>query len=143
MFSLRPVARAAVGERDQAQAQIVELEAAIPALRAREAELRAQEAELRARENELRSQIATRAAALYKNTNPTAGLDVLSSKNHLQAGRKTKLTEAADEFDDERARLLHETAEGLREVQIELDAQRAELEAKRAELERKRAELDG
>jgi peptidoglycan hydrolase CwlO-like protein len=132
----------AVGERDQAQAQIIELEAAIPALRAREAELRAREDELRAQENELRAQIATRAAALYKNTNPTAGLDVLSSKNRLQAGRKTKLTEAADEFDDERARLLHETAEGLREVQIELDAQRAELEAKRAELERKRAELD-
>jgi peptidoglycan hydrolase CwlO-like protein len=133
----------AVGERDQAQAQMAELEAEIPALRAQEAELRAREAELRAREAELRAQLAARAAALYKNADPTAGLEVLAAKDRMQAGRKTKLTEAADEFDDERARQLHDTADGLQQVQVELNAKRAELEAKRAELEAKRAELDG
>jgi peptidoglycan hydrolase CwlO-like protein len=133
----------AVGERDQAQAQMAEVEAEIPALRAQEAELRAREAELRAREAELRAQLAARAAALYKNADPTAGLEVLAAKDRMQAGRKTKLTEAADEFDDERARQLHDTADGLQQVQVELNAKRAELEAKRAELEAKRAELDG
>jgi peptidoglycan hydrolase CwlO-like protein len=133
----------AVGERDQAEAQIADLEAEIPALRAQEAELRAREAELRAREAELRAQLAARAAALYKNADPTAGLEVLAAKDRMQAGRKTKLTEAADEYDDERARQLHDTADGLQQVQVELNAKRAELEAKRAELEAKRAELDG
>jgi peptidoglycan hydrolase CwlO-like protein len=133
----------AVGERDQAEAQIAELEAEIPALRAQEAELRAREAELRAREAELRAQLAARAAALYKNADPAAGLELLTTKDRMQAGRKTKLTEAADKFDDERARQLHDTADGLQQVQVELNAKRAELEAKRAELEAKRAELDG
>jgi peptidoglycan hydrolase CwlO-like protein len=118
----------AVTERDQAAAHIAEIEAAIPALRAQEAQLRAQE-------TQLRWQLAIRAAALYKNTNPTAGLDVLASKNTLQAGRKTKLTEAADQFDDEQARQLLETADRLQQVQVELEAKRAELEAKRAELD--------
>jgi peptidoglycan hydrolase CwlO-like protein len=133
----------AVGERDQAQAQIAELEAEIPELRAQEAELRAREAELRAREAELRAQLAARAAALYKNADPAAGLELLTAKDRMQAGRKTKLTEAADKFDDERARQLHDTADGLQQVQVELNAKRAELEAKRAEVEAKRAELDG
>jgi peptidoglycan hydrolase CwlO-like protein len=125
----------AVSDRDQAQTQIAELEAAIPPLRAREDQLRAQETLLRA-------QLATRAAALYKNTNPTAGLEALGSKDRLKAGRKTKLTEAADEFDDERARLLRETADSLQQVQVELDAKRVELEDKRAELDGLIARLD-
>ena len=87
----------AVDERDQVQGQITQLEQAIP--------------ELRAREAELRSQLSTRAAALYKNTDPSAGLEVLAAKDHIQAGRKTKLTEAADDFDNERARQLRETAD--------------------------------
>ena len=133
----------AVGERDQAQVQIAELEGEIPALRAQEEELRAREAELRAREAELRAQLAVRAAALYKNADPAAGLELLTAKSHMQAGRKTKLTEAADKFDDERARQLHDTADGLQQVQAELEAKRTELKAKRTELEAKRAELDG
>jgi Mannosyl-glycoprotein endo-beta-N-acetylglucosaminidase len=133
----------AIDDRAQAEAQIAELEAAIPGLQARQAELQARQAELRARETELRAQLAIRAAALYKNTNPAAGLEVLTSKNRLQAGRKTKLTEAAGEFDEERARQLRETADGVQQVELELEAQRAELEAKRVDLEEKRAELDG
>jgi peptidoglycan hydrolase CwlO-like protein len=115
----------AVTERDEAQAQIAALEEAIPALRAREVELR--------------EQLSTRAAALYKNTGPGAGLDVLTAKDRMQAGRKTKLTEAADDFDDERARQLLETAERLQKVQVELEDRRAELDGLVATLEREKA----
>jgi peptidoglycan hydrolase CwlO-like protein len=132
----------AIDERDQAQRQIADLEAVIPALRAQEAELRAQEAELRARETLLRAQLGIRAAALYKNTTVISGLEVLTSKNRMEAGRKTKLTEAADEFDNERASQLRVTADNVRQVQVELEAMRAELEAKQAELEAKQAELE-
>lgn len=118
----------AINDREQAEAQMAELEATIPMLRAREAQLRAHE-------TELRTQLAARAAALYKNTNPTAGLEALTSRNHLEAGRKTKLTEAADEFDNERARELLETADQLQNVHVELEAKRVETEAKRAELD--------
>jgi peptidoglycan hydrolase CwlO-like protein len=118
----------AVDERDQAQSEIAELEQAIPALRA-------QQDVLRAREAELRAQLATRAAALYKNTDPAAGLELLTAKDHMQAGRKTKLTEAADKFDDERSRNLRETADRLQQVQVELEGRQIELEAKRAELD--------
>jgi peptidoglycan hydrolase CwlO-like protein len=125
----------AINDREQAEAQIAELEATIPMLRAREAELRAHE-------TELRTQLAARAAALYKNTNPTAGLEALTSRNHLQAGRKTKLTEAADEFDNERARELLETADQLQKVHVELEAKLVETEVKRAELDDVVARLD-
>ena len=118
----------ALDERDQAQSEIAELEQAIPALRAQQDLLRVQEAELRA-------QLATRAAALYKNTDPAAGLELLTAKDHMQAGRKTKLTEAADKFDDERSRNLRETADRLQQVQVELEGRQIELEAKRAELD--------
>src|SRR5947207_1059417 len=69
----------ALDEQDQVQGQIAALEQAIP--------------EMRAKEAELRSQLATRAAALYKNTDPSGGLEVLEAKSRIQAGRKTKLTE--------------------------------------------------
>src|SRR4051794_7541517 len=62
----------ALDEQDQVQGQITALEQAIPEMRAREAELRAQ--------------LSTRAAALYKNTAPTAGLEVLAAKSRIQAG---------------------------------------------------------
>jgi peptidoglycan hydrolase CwlO-like protein len=125
----------ALVERDQAQTEIADLEAIIPALRA-------QEAELRARETQLRAQLATRAAALYKDTDPIAGLDVLTSSDGMKAGRKTKLTEAADAYDDQRIVQLRETADRLQQVQVELDAKRTELEAKRAELDELVARLD-
>ncbi len=125
----------AIDERDQAQAQIAELEAAIPVLRAQEAELRTQETLLRA-------QLGIRAAALYKHTDPAEGLEVLAAKDRMRAGRKTKLTEAADQFDDERARQLLETADRVQKMQAELDAKRAELEDKRAELDRLVTRLD-
>jgi peptidoglycan hydrolase CwlO-like protein len=125
----------AINERDRAQRQIGELEAAIPALRA-------QEAELRAREVELRAQLGTRAAALYKNAEPFPGLEVLAAKDRMNAGRRTKLTEAADDFDNERAAQLRETADRLQQVHVEFEAKRTELEAKQVELDGLVARLD-
>ena len=118
----------AVEDRDQAEAQIADLEQQIPALRAREAELR--------------SQLATRAAALYKNTDPTGGLDILSSENLLRAARKTELTKAAGEFDDARARELHETGDRLQQMQTDLEARQAELEALLPQLDQEKAAFD-
>src|SRR6266545_4132681 len=118
----------AVEDRDQAEAQIADLEQQIPALRAREAELR--------------SQLATRAAALYKNTDPTGGLDILASENLLKAARKTELTKAAGAYDDERARQLHETSDRLQQMQTDLEARRAELEALLPQLDQEKAAFD-
>jgi len=117
-----------VDERDQVQGQITALEQAIP--------------ELRAREAELRLQLSIRAAALYKNTDPTAGLEVLAAKNHIQAGRRTKLTEAADDFDNDRARQLRETATRLEQAQLDLEAKEAQLEEVLPRLEQERAVFD-
>src|SRR5258705_5403748 len=66
----------AVSDREQAESQIAALEQAIPALRARETELRAH--------------LFTTPAALYKNSDAAAGLDVLTAKDRMQAGRRTK-----------------------------------------------------
>ncbi|HMG26278.1 MAG TPA: glucosaminidase domain-containing protein [Acidimicrobiia bacterium] len=118
----------AVEERDQVQGQIAQLEQAIPEMRAREAELRAQ--------------LSTRAAALYKNSDPSAGLEVLTAKSHLQAGRKTKLTEAADDFDNERARQLRETADQLEQAQRDLEVKQAQLEDLLPRLEQEKAVFD-
>ncbi|HMF82427.1 MAG TPA: glucosaminidase domain-containing protein [Acidimicrobiia bacterium] len=118
----------AVEDRDQVQGQIAGLEQAIPELRAQEAVLRAQ--------------LSIRAAALYKNTNPAVGLDVLTARSHLRAGRKTKLTEAADAFDNERARQLRETADRLEQAQRELEAKRAQLQEILPRLEQEKAVFD-
>src|SRR5712691_4553159 len=118
----------ALDEQDQVQSQITALEQAIP--------------EMRAKEAELRSQLSTRAAALYKNTNPSAGLEVLAAKDHIQAGRRTKLTEAADAFDDERARQLNETALRLEQAQRDLEGKTAQLEELLPRLEQEKAVFD-
>jgi uncharacterized protein YlxW (UPF0749 family) len=118
----------AVNEREQTQTQITELEQAIPALRDREAELR--------------TQLALRAAALYKNTDPTAGLDVLASKDRMNAARKTKLTKAAGDFDDERARQLRETGDRLQQAQTDLEAKRSQLDELVARLDKEKAAFD-
>jgi phage shock protein A len=118
----------AVDDRDQVQGQIAALEQAIPELRAQEAQLRAQ--------------LSTRAAALYKNTDPAAGLELLTAKNHIQAGRKTKLTEAADDFDNERARQLRETADRLEQAQRDLEGKQAQLEELLPRLEQEKADFD-
>jgi uncharacterized protein YlxW (UPF0749 family) len=118
----------ALDERDQAESKIAALEQAIPDLRAHEAELRAQ--------------ISTRAAALYKNTDPTGGLDVLASQNLMNAARKTQLTKAAGDFDESRARQLHDTADQLQQAQDELTNRRAELDALIPQLDQEKATFD-
>lgn len=118
----------ALDERDQSEAKIAALEQAIPDMRAHEAELR--------------SQISTRAAALYKNTDPTGGLDVLASQNLMNAARKTQLTKAAGDFDEARARQLQETADQLQQAQDELTNRRAELDALIPQLDQQKAAFD-
>jgi hypothetical protein len=118
----------AVDERDEVQGQIAALEQAIP--------------ELRAQEALLREQLSIRAAALYKNTDPAAGLELLTSENHLRAGRKTKLTEAADTFDNERAQQLRETADSLEQAQRDLESKQAQLQEILPRLEQEKIGFD-
>jgi peptidoglycan hydrolase CwlO-like protein len=118
----------ALDERDQAEAKITSLEQAIPDMRTREAGLRAQ--------------LSTRAAALYKNTDPSGGLDVLASQDLMNAARKTQLTKAATDFDETRARQLHDTADQLQHAQDELTSRRAELDALLPQLDREKATFD-
>ncbi len=118
----------ALDDQTQVQSQITALEQAIPDMRAKEAELR--------------SQLSIRAAALYKNTDPSAGLEVLASKSRIQAGRRTKLTEAADAFDDERARELRDTALRLEQAQRDLEVQKAQLDELLPRLDQEKAVFD-
>ncbi len=118
----------ALDDQTQVQSQITALEQAIPDMRAKEAELR--------------SQLSTRAAALYKNTNPSAGLEVLASKSRIQAGRRTKLTEAADAFDDERAGDLRDTAIRLEQAQRDLEVKKAQLDELLPRLDQEKAVFD-
>jgi hypothetical protein len=118
----------ALDDQDQAQSQITALEQAIP--------------EMRAKEAELRSQLSTRAAALYKNTDPSDGLEVLAAKSRIQAGRRTKLTEAADAFDDERARQLRDTAIQLEQAQRDLEVKKAQLDELLPRLDQEKAVFD-
>ena len=118
----------AIDERDQAEAKIAALEQAIPDMRAHEAELR--------------SQLSTRAAALYKDTDPTGGLDVLASENLMNAARKTQLTKAAGDYDEGRARQLQDTADRLQQAQDELTSRRAELDALLPRLDQEKAVFD-
>src|SRR2546425_141915 len=71
-----------------------------------------------------------------------AGLEVLAAKSHMQAGRRTKLTEAADAFDDERARQLRETALRLEQAQRDLEGKRAQLEELLPRLELEKSVFD-
>ena len=118
----------AVDDRDEVQGQIAALQQAIP--------------ELRAQEAQLREQLSIRAAALYKNSDPSVGLALLTAKSHIQAGRKTKLTEAADAFDDARARQLRETGDRLEQAQRDLEAKQAQLQEILPRLEQEKAVFD-
>src|SRR4249919_1141345 len=84
----------AIAEREQSQTQINELEQTITSTRAEEAALS--------------SEVTRRAIALYKNTDPTGGLTVFDTNEPMEAGRKTKFSEAADKYYEKRAADLHE-----------------------------------
>jgi Mannosyl-glycoprotein endo-beta-N-acetylglucosaminidase len=102
----------AVIERDEALVRIDELEQSIASARAREAVLR--------------SALTRRAVALYKNSDPT-GFHALDTAEPMEAGRRTKFNEFADDYYREQADLLRETADRQQREQVDLRAKHTEL----------------
>ena len=119
----------AVADREQSQAQITDLEQAIPATRAEEAALS--------------SEVTRRAIALYKNTDPTGGLSVFDTNEPMEAGRKTKFTEAADRYYEKRAAELHDQAVRQQQEKDDLQKKRTELDDDIPRLEREKADAAG
>jgi uncharacterized protein YlxW (UPF0749 family) len=118
----------AVTEREQAQVQLKDLEQAIPTTRAQEAALRAE--------------IANRAVVLYKNSDDASGLGILESDNPMEAGRKTKFTEAADKYYGQRVQELHDTADRQQHQQADLQSKRNDLDEAVPRLEQEKADAD-
>jgi uncharacterized protein YlxW (UPF0749 family) len=118
----------AVNERDQAQAQINDLEQTISSTRAQEAALR--------------SEIATHAVVLYKNSDADAVPVALDPNQPMDAGRKLKFSAAADQFYAERAQQLHDTADQQQQAQGDLQKKRTEADNTVARLEQEKAVFD-
>ena len=118
----------AVNERDQAQAQLNDLEHAISTTRSQEAALR--------------SAIATRAAALYKSSDTSTGPASLDPSNPMEAGRKAKFTEVADQFYEVRAQQLHDAADQQQQSQVDLRKKRADLNDDVGHLEQEKTDAD-
>jgi uncharacterized protein YlxW (UPF0749 family) len=118
----------AVNERDQAQVQINELEQSISSTRAQEVTLR--------------SEINTRAVALYKNADTDTVPAALDPNQPMEAGRKVKFTEAADEYYAQQAQQLHEEADQQQQAQADLQRKHSELNDEIARLEHGKAALD-
>jgi hypothetical protein len=118
----------AVAEREQARMQISDLAQTISSTRAQEAALR--------------SEVTRRAIALYKNTDPTGGLSVFDTSEPMDAGRKTKFTEAADKYYEKRAAELHEQADRQQQAQADLEKRRTELDEAVPRLEREKADAE-
>jgi uncharacterized protein YlxW (UPF0749 family) len=117
----------ALSERDQLPARITELEQTISSTRAQEAALR--------------SETVRRAVALYKNPD-ASGLQALETKDPMEAGRKTKFTEFADEYYEERARQLHEQADREQQTRDDLERKRTELDDTVPRLEQEKADAE-
>jgi hypothetical protein len=117
----------AVADREQAVVRIDELEQAITSARAQEAVLR--------------SGINRRAVALYKNAD-TTGFQALDTSEPMDAGRRTKFTEYADEYYEEQARQLDEQADRDQQARDDLQAKRTELDNAIPRLEREIAVSD-
>jgi Mannosyl-glycoprotein endo-beta-N-acetylglucosaminidase len=118
----------AVADRDQAQLQIADLEQTISSTRAEEAALS--------------SEVTRRAIALYKNTDPTGGLTVFDTNQPMEAGRKSKFSEAADKFYKERAAELHEKADRQQQAHDELQKRRTQLDADIPRFQQEKADAD-
>jgi uncharacterized protein YlxW (UPF0749 family) len=119
----------AVADREQSQAQITDLEQTISSTRAEEAALS--------------SEVTRRAVALYKNTDPTGGLTVFDTNEPMEAGRKTKFTEAADKYYEKRAAELHEQADRQQQEKDDLQKKRTDLDDDIPRLEREKADAAG
>ena len=119
----------AVADREQSQAQINDLEQAISSTRAEEAALG--------------SDVTRRAVALYKNTDPTGGLGVFDTSEPMEAGRKTKFTEAADKYFEKRAAELHEQGDRQEQERADLQRKLTDLDGDIPRLEREKADAAG
>jgi Mannosyl-glycoprotein endo-beta-N-acetylglucosaminidase len=117
----------AVAEREQALVQIPELEQAIASARTQEAALR--------------SGINRRAVALYKNTDPT-GFQSLDTSEPMDASRRTKFTEFADEYYEQQAQQFREQADRDQQARDSLQTRRAELDDAIPRLEQEKASAD-
>jgi len=117
----------AVAEREQAQAQIADLEQTISAARAQEAVLR--------------SEVARRAVALYKNFGANR-FPTLDTADPMEAGRKTKFNESADQFYDEQAEQLRDTADKQQQAQADLEKRRNELDDDVPRLEQEKGDAE-
>ena len=74
------------------------------------------------------SEVTRRAIALYKNTDPTGGLTVFDTNEPMEAGRKTKFSEAADKYYEKRTADLHEQADRQQQERDGLQRRRTELD---------------
>jgi hypothetical protein len=117
-----------VTEREQAQVQLSDLEQRIP--------------ELRAQESNLRSDLVRRAVALYKSSGTISGLDAMDAEARMDAGRKAKFSEFADQLDERRAHEMREKADRLQHVEADLRKKRTELDDLVTRLDEDQARLE-
>jgi hypothetical protein len=96
---------------------------------------------LRAQESNLRSDLVRRAVALYKSSGTISGLDAMDAEARMDAGRKAKFSEFADQLDERRAQELRAKADRLQHVEADLRRKRAELDDIVTRLEEDRARL--
>jgi hypothetical protein len=115
----------AVNERNATAVRLTELEQTVSSTRAQEAMLR--------------SEVARRAIALYKNPD-ASGLEALGTGDPMDAGRRTKFTEYADQYYEKQAQQLHETADRQQQEENDLQRKRAELDDAVPRLEQEKAE---
>jgi hypothetical protein len=118
----------AVNERNAAVVRLTELEQTVSSTRAQEAMLR--------------SEVARRAVALYKNPD-ASGFEALRTGDPMEAGRRTKFNEYADQYYEKQAQQLHETADRQQQEQDDLQKKRADLDDAVPRLEQEKADAAG
>jgi peptidoglycan hydrolase CwlO-like protein len=127
-------------QREQNQAEIATTEVEIAQTEAEITDLQGRMDALAAQQAELKDLVDDRAAALYRNADPSAFL--LSFDDVETASRRNQLSESALETDVERARQLNALSQQLEKARADLDARRAQLDQHRADLDARRAEVE-
>jgi hypothetical protein len=117
----------AVKERNEAEVRLTELEQTIPSTRVQEAALR--------------SEVTRRAIALYKNPD-ASGFEALGTGDPMDAGRRTKFTEYADQYYEKQAQQLHEAADRQQQERDDLQRKRGELDDAMPRLEREKVDAE-
>jgi hypothetical protein len=115
----------AVTDREQARVRLDELTQTIPTTRAQEAALRSED--------------VRRAIALYKNPD-ASGFEALATDDPMEAVRRSKFNEFADEYYKKRAEEFHEQADRQQQERDDLQRKRGELDDAVPRLEQDKAE---